>query len=870
MFPFHRLTLKAQEALQKAQDKAIDSHHSEVKAIHILWGLLQVEETIVQDMLQEMKVDTKMLNQIVEQELIRIPKIFSTTNVANLYLAQETVGILDQAHYLARKMNDEFISCEHIFLALTEVKSVAKYVLERFGITPDKVYRLLQVLRKGMKVSDEMPENKLKVLERYTINLTALAKQRKLDPIIGRDKEIRRVIEILSRRTKNNPVIIGEPGVGKTAIVEGLAQRIVAGEVPDSLKDKEILSLDIGVLIAGSKYRGEFEERLKSLIREIQANPGKYILFVDEMHTLVGAGAAEGAVDASNLLKPSLTKGDFRVIGATTFRDYKIYIEKDPAFARRFQPVYISEPSIDETIAILRGLKEKYELHHGVKISDQAIVAAAKLSARYITSRYLPDKAIDLLDESAASLKLKLESLPEDIAEKRSLLKQLEIEREVLLKEENTDKSKLHKLEAKIKKLKEEEEKLVQKWTKEKKVKERYQQLKQTLDQLRWEKDEAERNGDYTHVAEILYGEMPKIEKELAELEKIMKKNKTILKDIVTEEDIAEIVARWTGIPVKKIVEDEAEKLLRAEEELRKRIVGQDEAVNAVANALRRARAGLTDPNRPIASFLFLGPTGVGKTELARTLAEFMFNDEKAMVRFDMSEFMEPHSVAKLIGSPPGYVGYEEGGQLTETIKHRPYSLILFDEIEKAHPEVLNILLQILDDGRLTDSKGSTVDFKNTIIIMTSNVGSHLFRKIGSIGFVSDLDGENTDLKNKLNSVLRDYFKPEFLNRIDEIIIFKPLSLEDIKKIVDIQLSRVKKQLSEKGVLVEFSDELKEVLVQKGFDEIYGARPLKRAIQKYVLDPLSEYLIAGKIKENQKLSLTFVNGQLAVNAKHNK
>jgi ATP-dependent Clp protease ATP-binding subunit ClpB len=867
MFPFHRFTLKAQEALQKAQDKAFEFHHPEVKALHILWGLLNIEETLVYEILKELKVNEKALLHVVEEELARMPKIFSATNIASIYLAQESVHILDQAHYLARKLGDEFISVEHLFLALSEVRSIARYILERFGLTGEKISRTLQALRKGVQVTDEMPEAKFKVLEKYTINLTELAKKRKLDPIFGREQEMRRIIEILSRRTKNNPVIIGEPGVGKTAIVEGLAQKIVNGEVPESLKNKEILAIDIGALIAGSKYRGEFEERLKTLIKEIKANPGRFILFVDEMHTLVGAGAAEGAVDAANLLKPALTKGDFQVIGATTFRDFKLYIEKDPAFARRFQPVYVSEPTIDETIAILRGLKEKYELHHGIKISDQAIVAAAKLSARYITTRYLPDKAIDLLDEAAASLRLEIESVPEEIAELREKLKRLEIEREALLKEETTPKSKLQKIESEIQKLKKEEEKLLAKWEKEKMAKEKYREWQQKIEMLKIEKEEAERRGDYARVAEIIYGEIPKVEKEIQEIEKIMKKSKSrFLRDTVTQEDVAGVVARWTGIPVKKILEDEAQKLLRAEEELRKRVVGQDEAVSAVANALRRSRAGLTDPQRPIASFLFLGPTGVGKTELARALAEFMFNDEKAMIRLDMSEFMEPHSVAKLIGSPPGYVGYEEGGQLTEAVKHRPYSLILFDELEKAHPDVFNILLQILDDGRLTDSKGSTVDFRNTIIIMTSNIGSHLFRKIGSIGFVDDENKENEDIRSKIMSLLKDYFRPEFLNRIDEIIIFKPLSKEDIMKIVDIQLDRVKKQLEEKGLEVEFSSQIKEVLVEKGFDEVYGARPLKRAIQKYVLDPLSEYLISKRIKEGQKLTLNFKDGRLLVNA----
>jgi ATP-dependent Clp protease ATP-binding subunit ClpB len=782
--------------------------------------------------------------------------------------------VLDQAGKIANQQKDEFISCEHLLLALLDVPSSAQNVLQQFGLKRETAFRVLAQLRGSTRVTDEMPESKFQVLEKYAINLTDKARAGELDPVIGREQEIRRVIQVLSRRTKNNPVLIGEPGVGKTAIVEGLAQKIVAGDVPETLKGKQILMMDLGALIAGTKFRGEFEDRLKAFIREVKNSAGNIILFIDEIHTIVGAGAAEGAIDASNLLKPALARGELHAIGATTIREYQKYIEKDPALERRFQPILVEEPSIEDAIAILRGLKEKYEIHHGIRISDEAIVSAVYLSARYITDRYLPDKAIDLIDEAAAARRLETESLPTEIDNIRKEITRLEVERQALLnesKEKNTERIK--EIEQKLKKLKKEYDELFSRWQAEKIKFETLHQLRQKIENLKREVEIAEREGNLERVAQIIYGELPQAQKnyeifEKRNFESQGRKNKKsfnlFLKEAVDKEDIARVVSNWTGIPVHRILESESEKFKRIEEVLQKRVVGQEEAVKAVANALRRARAGLSDPNRPIGSFMFLGPTGVGKTELARALAEFMFNDEKALIRIDMSEYMERHAVSRLIGSPPGYVGYEEGGQLTETIRHRPYSLILFDEIEKAHPEVFNILLQILDNGRLTDGKGKIVNFRNTIIIMTSNIGSQFLKSTSSLGFSTGEEVQE-DYKSKILDLLKRNFRPEFLNRIDEIIIFKPLTPNDIEKIVELQLNEIQKRLEEKNITIVLDQEAKKYLAREGFDPEFGARPLKRLMQKLILDALADKIIRGEIKNGSKIKIGYKQNSLVFN-----
>lgn len=873
---FHRFTIKAQEALQNAQETAARLSHGEFKAVHLLSALLEDGESLVRQMIAKSGTDISLLAARTDEALAKEPRITSGGSVAQLYLSQEIMRVLDRAAKIAAAQKDEFISCEHMFLALFDVPSGAEQALGGAGLKKDELFRTLAELRGSMRITDETPESKFQVLEKYAINLTQRAREGKLDPLIGRDEEIRRVIQVLSRRTKNNPALIGESGVGKTAIVEGLAQKIISGEVPEPLKGKEVVMLDLGSLIAGTKFRGEFEDRLKAFIKEIQNAVGKYILFIDEIHMIVGAGAAEGAVDASNLLKPALARGELRAIGATTTREYQKYISKDPALERRFQPITVDEPSIEDSVAILRGIKEKYELHHGLRIADDALVSAVNLSARYITDRFLPDKAIDLIDEASAARRIATESTPEAIEKLRRKITRLEVEKQAIPSGRNGAKSeggkskRLLEIERELKSLKANNDELSAQWHAEKLSIEHIHNLRKKVEDLKRESEIAERSGDLERVARVLYGELPQAEKELVSLERKhspekKKSGARFTKEIVDTEDIAAVVSRWTGIPISRMLEDEREKLAHAEDELKKRVVGQPHAISAVVSALKRARAGLSDEARPFGSFMFLGPTGVGKTELARALSEFMFNDEKALVQIDMSEYMERHSVARLIGSPPGYVGYEEGGQLTETVRHKPYSLILFDEIEKAHPEAFNLLLQVLDSGRLTDGKGRTVNFKNTIIIMTSNVGSEYFKEMSTLGFeVEDENAKNKKtnvFKERVMEDLKDTFRPEFLNRLDDIIIFDPLTKKDIEKIVEIWLARVEDQLKSRGIKVAFDKSLKKYLSENGFDPEYGARPLRRLIQKVVVDAIADKIINGELKNAKQITVLFSEPQ---------
>jgi ATP-dependent Clp protease ATP-binding subunit ClpB len=860
-----RMTIKAQEAFREAGEIARRRGNPVVNDAHLFAALLAQPEGVVQPLLQKAGLNVTALSQSVEREIERFP---TQSGGAEPTFSRELHRVFDRADADAGKMGDAYVSTEHLLLALLEEKgTAARELLSAENVSAADLRAALQDVRGAHRVTDQSPEEKYQALERYTRNLTDLARRGKLDPVIGRDEEVRRVMQVLSRRTKNNPVLIGEPGVGKTAIVEGLAQRIVHGDVPESLRNRELVALDIGQLLAGAKYRGEFEERLKAVIKELTESEGKYVTFIDELHTIVGAGAAEGAVDASNMLKPPLARGELHVIGATTLDEYRKHIEKDPALERRFQPVLVGEPSVPDTIAILRGLKEKYEVHHGVRITDNALVAAATLSDRYIGDRFLPDKAIDLVDEAASRLRIEIDSLPQEIDEVERRIVQLEIERQALLKEKDkAGKERRAAVESEISELRERSSGMKAQWQAEKHAIGEVQQIKSEIEALRGEVDQATRRGDLQRAAELQYGRVPELERRLLEDEQRLgeAQSKTrYLKEEVDAEDIADIVSKWTGIPVSKMLESERERLLKLEEELGLRVIGQRLAITSVAHAVRRSRAGLGDPNRPTGSFIFLGPTGVGKTETARALAEFLFDDERALVRIDMSEYMEKHSVARLIGAPPGYVGYEEGGQLTEAVRRRPYSVILFDEIEKAHPDVFNVLLQILDDGRLTDSQGRLVDFRNTVIIMTSNIGGQLIVDAGA----QANDEAWSRVEQRVRDELRNFFRPEFLNRVDDIIVFRPLSREDLVSIVDIQLEHLQKLLGARHLRLEVSPEARELLAAQGYDPVYGARPLKRVIQRELQNPIALEVLEGNFHEGDTIRveragnhLRFVSG----------
>lgn len=875
--PFNHFTTKAKEAIRKAHELAIERGQNHVNPMHLLAALILQEESMVTSILEKLDIDTILLTDSI-LEAIENPETGATLSPSyQIYLTPELAQSIEVSTKIANSLQDEFVSTEHLFIAILEGQGQARELLSRFKISKEKVLKVVEELRQTKAHDNSGATKKPKSILKYTRSLTKLALENKLDPVIGRDNEISRIIQILSRRKKNNPILIGEAGVGKTAIAEGLAIKMALGEVPDSLKGKELVSLDLGLLIAGTKYRGEFEERLKNIIKEIERSEGKIILFIDEIHTIVGAGAAEGSIDASNMLKPPLARGELRAIGATTLKEYQKYIEKDPALTRRFQPVYVNEPSVEDAIAILRGLKDKYELYHGVRINDDAIKAAVNLSSRYITDRFLPDKAVDLIDEAASFRRISLENKPPVLADAHSKVMRLEIEKEALTKEVKTTKSpktklRLKDIEKEIADLKEQTSELELKWKNEKETVTEIKNIKKQIEALRHDAESAETRIDLAKVAEIRYGKIPQLEKDLDTYAKRLKKlqsSRSILREEINENDIAEIVSRWTNVPMNRMLEAEAEKLTRMEEFLKRRIVGQDHAVSIISDTVKRSRAGISDPNRPIGSFLFMGPTGVGKTELTKALAEFMFDDEKALIRVDMSEFMEKHAVSKLIGAPPGYVGYEEGGALTELVRHRPYAVILFDEIEKAHPEVFNILLQVLDNGRLTDAKGRVVNFKNTVIVLTSNIGAQFIDRMQKIGFSGDVSQAATyeETKSRLMNSLKEYFKPEFLNRLDDIIIFDVLNQSAIANITKIQVDLVKARLAQKEISLEISDAAFELLAKEGYNPQYGARPLRRLIQTKILNQVASLIISKGIARGGIVTVDVKNNEFTFDVK---